>query len=119
MGDGLSDMANFLDRSNVYAVSGNCDGFGVSKPNEIVFNIGKYRFFVTHGNNYGVKYTLSPLMSRAEEENANIVCYGHTHRQDVVEIDGVYYINPGSLKNGQGLILELDDKNVSIKMLQI
>ena len=118
IGDGLSDLGEYIQNEKVYSVSGNCDGIDSGRPNEIVFNIGKYRFLLTHGNKYGVKYTLSPLMRRAEEDNANIVCYGHSHRQDVFEDNGVYYINPGTLKDGQGLVLELEEKNVSIKLLK-
>ena len=119
MGDGLVDLGNHIKDSRVYAVSGNCDGFDAVEPNEKTLIIGNFRFFITHGNKYGVKYAISPLISRAKEENANIVCYGHSHKQEIVEMDGVYYINPGSLKNGQGLVLEIDKKNVSIKLLKI
>ena len=119
MGDGLSDLGDHIKDSNVYAVSGNCDGWDAIEPNEKTFNIGNFRFFITHGNKYGVKYAISPLISRASEENVNVVCYGHTHRQDIVEIDNVYYINPGSLKNGLGLVLELNNKNLSINLLKI
>lgn len=119
MGDGITDLGSHIHDSNVYAVSGNCDGWDSGEPNEKVFNIGNFRFLITHGNKYGVKYAISPLISRANEDNVQIVCYGHSHRQDVVNIDNVYYINPGSLKNSQGLILEIDDKNISIKLLKI
>ena len=119
MGDCISDLGKHINDKNVYAVSGNCDGYDSGEPNEKIFNIGTFRFFITHGNKYGVKYARSPLISRAKEENVNFVCFGHTHIQDVSIIDNIYYINPGSLKNGLGLVLELDNKNVSINLLKI
>ena len=36
----------------------------------------------------------------AKENGCNIVLYGHTHQQLVDEYDGVTFINPGALKEG-------------------
>jgi putative phosphoesterase len=37
------------------------------------------------------------LLYHAKEAQADIVCFGHTHRPYVEEIDNILFINPGSL----------------------
>ena len=59
-------------------VQGNCDFIGTF-PEELVEEIDGYRIFITHGHRYGVKSTLLNLSLRAQEADAKIVCFGHSH----------------------------------------
>ena len=57
----------------------------------------------TKGNNtgklrYGVKTLLGVLAHEAKEKGCDVALYGHTHRADICEMDGVTLINPGSLR---------------------
>src|SRR5690554_5628715 len=63
---------------NVYTVKGNCD-FGVDFPEQIVEEVNGLRFFVTHGHMLNVKKTEMNLIYKAKENEADIVCFGHTH----------------------------------------
>lgn len=78
-------------------VKGNCD-WGGNFPNEEVIEIGGLRFFVTHGHLYGVKQTLLNLQYRAEELEADIVCYGHSHIAYADKLGEQLFINPGSIR---------------------
>lgn len=99
LGDHIEDaqlIGDIMER-NVVMVAGNCD-IGSSAPRETVMNLGGRRFFISHGDRYGVKGGLGRLRAKAGEERAGIALYGHTHIPSVAEIDGVLCVNPGSLQ---------------------
>lgn len=81
---------------NMHVVRGNCDF--APFPNEVVQNIGPFRFYITHGHLYSVKSTLMKLKYRAIESSANIVCFGHSHIAGAEMVDGILFINPGSIR---------------------
>jgi len=82
-------------------VAGNCD-MDQRYVNEQTVMINNLNFFVTHGHLNRVKSTFLPLTYRANEVNADVVCFGHTHIAGVEEIDGILYINPGSIRIPKG-----------------
>ncbi|NEU29819.1 metallophosphoesterase [bacterium LRH843] len=84
-----------LQRLNV--VKGNCDG-DANFPKEWIDNIDGVGIYATHGHLLNVKMTLLPLQYRAEEVNADIACFGHTHVATAFETNGVIFINPGSIR---------------------
>src|SRR5699024_3145886 len=91
-----------LNEDSVYledyaTVRGNCDWNG-KFPNDIQFGIDQLSIYVTHGHLYGVKYSLTELLDRAKEVEANIVCSGHSHLAFAEMHDGILFINPGSIR---------------------
>ncbi len=113
LGDGLRDMtsANIGDVP-LFTVRGNCDAGGLfydnNTPDEQCLILGDKRIFFTHGHRYGVKSTLSPLISEAAKRGADILIYGHTHEATELTLtrDNDYGIklekplsimNPGSI----------------------
>jgi len=80
----------------VYMVAGNND-FGTLLEKEIFLDVGKYHVMVTHGHRYSVGYGLDMLASAAKKKGADIVMFGHTHVPMVQKIDGVTFVNPGSI----------------------
>ena len=127
LGDGLSDLEPFLDdRSRAFlAVRGNCDhsavlGDQLVKKTDQFFIEGR-RIVFTHGDLYGVKYGLDGVIRLAEETNADIILFGHTHQplEKYVPTDngGYYLFNPGSASGGFGIkasygIINVTDKGV-------
>ena len=93
-GDGARIKREFGDKTIL--VNGNCDPVKLGE-NEVVLNIEGVKIFATHGHLYSAKTTLTKLYMRGNEENCQIVLYGHTHRAREDEIDGVTLINPGNL----------------------
>lgn len=79
------------------SVSGNCD-WNATFPNNIYIDEGGIRIFVTHGHLYGVKSSLLKLQYAATENDAQIICFGHSHILYCEKIDNRIYINPGSLR---------------------
>ncbi len=93
-GDGARIRKEFGDKTVL--VNGNCDPIKLGE-NEVVLNIEGVKILATHGHLYSAKTTLTKLYMRGNEENCQIVLYGHTHRAREDEIDGVTLINPGNL----------------------
>lgn len=83
------------------SVKGNCDFEPFPHVHQVV--VGQTRIVFTHGHKYHVKFSLNKLYSLGLAHEADIVCFGHTHRPtyEVME-DGMIILNPGSLKNNRG-----------------
>ncbi|AWE08244.1 YfcE family phosphodiesterase [Lysinibacillus sp. 2017] len=77
-------------------VKGNCD-HDSNYLEEIVFQVGEERVYVTHGHLYEVKTSPMKLVYRAKELGATIVCFGHSHILGAEYIDDIFFVNPGSL----------------------
>ncbi len=94
LGDHYYDMEIFKEfEDKIISVKGNCDGGGEDKELEIE----GIKILLTHGDKYHVKFSLSRLIIRAKEINANVVFYGHTHVKRENEEDGVKMVNPGNM----------------------
>lgn len=118
LGDGLRDLSEYIYLDNVYAVSGNCDFFSV-EPNEREIELDGKRFFITHGNNYGVKHSLHSVINEGLNRGVDFVCFGHTHNKFIEEIDGMTIINPGTFKNNLGIIIDIKNNRCEIKNLEL
>lgn len=112
LGDGLRDVTDAeIGDIPIYAVKGNCDTmsmFSMDAPDEQCLILGDKRFFFTHGNRYGVKSTLTPLINEAARRDADVVLFGHTHEGYERELQPdneyaiklkkpLYIMNPGSI----------------------
>jgi putative phosphoesterase len=77
----------------VKAVFGNTDPPGDPElTREILVEIAGTRVHVSHGHEVG-----SPTPAAlAALYDADVVVYGHTHRQLVTELDGRLFVNPGA-----------------------
>lgn len=77
----------------VRAVYGNTDPPGTPELSpSIDMKSGGVRIHVSHGHELGSP-TPEKLLARYE---ADVIVYGHTHRQLVVNADGRWVVNPGS-----------------------
>ena len=92
--DGNYIKNRFPDKT--YLINGNCDLVGLGE-NEMVIEIEKVKVFACHGHRYSVKQTTAKLVERAKELGCALALYGHSHRADEREIDGVLTVNPGTM----------------------
>ena len=78
----------------VYAVRGNTDRVDNPRlPASRRLRISGVRVHVSHGHEVGAKpITLVAVYG----EDADVIVYGHTHRELVTEADGVLAVNPGA-----------------------
>ena len=77
-------------------VPGNCD-YRSMEPAERLLFIEDKRVMICHGHTLGVKQSLLRAGLKAEEENLDLLLFGHTH-YSMVDYDGkLYMMNPGSI----------------------
>ena len=111
LGDGIRDLENYQEDDKICAVSGNCDLFSSEAEQKIVI-VENVKFLITHGHQYKVKWGIGALVNEGRRTNSKVVCYGHTHLKYCENVDGVLYLNPGALANGNYGIIEVDNGNI-------
>lgn len=126
-GDNIDD-ADYIQAVTdipVIAVKGNCDFYSDPGKDEESFIVENKRIFVCHGHKYGIKYTLSDLLERALDLDVDIVIFGHSHVPCYEEMDGVIFINPGSVSlprggSSKGLgILDIENGEITYERIKI
>ncbi|MCD8005986.1 MAG: YfcE family phosphodiesterase [Oscillospiraceae bacterium] len=98
-GDVLKDVRNIPEMFpdvKLVTVPGNCDYTCYDTPIQVV-EAAEKKIILTHGHLHHVKYGLESLQELAYQNRADVVVYGHTHCRAVDYINGIYYVNPGSL----------------------
>ena len=109
----------------VYGVAGNCDWPMRNTCYERIIDAAGHKIFLTHGHNYGVRYTQEYVMEAAESQGADIAVYGHTHIVDNVQAS-ILVLNPGSASRprddnrGSFMIMELfenADQEIYLKVI--
>lgn len=115
-GDHASDAEKlkikFPDIDVVY-VRGNCDF--TAADDELVKDVCGKRIFLTHGHRYNVKFDSDYrlLRKRAEEQNADIAVFGHTHIPFHENNGKLILMNPGSIKYTHTFgIIEIEDSKL-------
>ena len=109
-GDGESHDEFYL-KNEIISVKGNCDYANL--PLVKVIEIKGKKFLLTHGHLYDVYFDIFKLYLLAKEHNADYVLYGHTHMQLLEEYEGVTFINPGALKEGNYALI--DENEIILK----
>ncbi|MDR1135356.1 MAG: metallophosphatase family protein [Clostridiales Family XIII bacterium] len=98
LGDLTQDAARLsrITGRPIISVRGNCD-LDVAGDDVRVIETECGSILLIHGHMEHVKSTLEYLRDKTLEEGCKTVFYGHTHIARVDEIDGVMFVNPGSL----------------------
>lgn len=112
-GDGHEDIAQmqrkFPDKP-FFCVKGNCDWYCDFATLQTVTLCGK-KLLITHGHIQYVKQGTDHLVSLGKREAADIILFGHTHRQLTTVEEGILLINPGSIGYDDSYsLLEIDEK---------
>ena len=100
LGDGYADVLALQDEFAIRAVAGNCDGFSCEAPAEHEMTVGGKRIFAVHGHHYSVKHTLLRLSLAAQSRGADVALFGHTHMPCIERVEGLFLVNPGSVRDG-------------------
>lgn len=121
LGDYVKDSVHIkrVHPGPLYVVSGNCDYFsGANTPAEHTVNIEGKMVFAAHGHRYRVKDGINPLYYRGLEIGADIVLFGHTHCSQIVRVDHMVLLNPGSVSRPRNTkrptygIIEITNGNI-------
>jgi len=124
LGDDISDAKELepLLEIPIVKVPGNCDHSAL-EPREITLNLEGRIFFITHGDHCRVKAGTDLLVQRAQQKNADIVLYGHTHHPLVSKVEGILLVNPGTLMAGSAMksaaIITVKSSNVSTEIIYL
>jgi phosphoesterase, MJ0936 family len=116
LGDGEDDLFQIkpqFPEKMFLQVRGNCD-WGSELPSAEEFMVNGVRIFYTHGHVYNAKMTDYDMIYAANLRKANILLYGHTHWAREYYTDGLYVLNPGSVKGYGGSFgtIEITDKGI-------
>ena len=120
-GDVHSDVEDLLimyPHMPIAFVKGNNDPFLHDVPTDRFFTLDGVKIFLTHGHNYGVKYSLSKLYQKANELGADICIFGHTHSAHNEKIGNIIMFNPGAAHKSYG-ILEITAGEPRLKVKEI
>ncbi|BAP86028.1 phosphodiesterase [Paucilactobacillus hokkaidonensis JCM 18461] len=82
-------------------VQGNND-FDEKLPQSRLIKQSGEQVLLTHGHLQDVNSTMTKLELMAQEKNATIVLFGHTHKLGVVMNRGALFLNPGSISLPRG-----------------
>lgn len=78
-------------------VKGNCDWQGTF-PEVTHIEMGELKILVTHGHLYDIKSTMLPIQYLGMEQEADVICFGHSHVAYAEVVEGRLYLNPGSIR---------------------
>ncbi len=118
LGDGERDIYTksnslLLSDKTLVAVAGNCD-FASSLPEEEITELAGKKIYCLHGHTKAVKYGTEILEQAAREKQVDIVVHGHTHVPRTQKVDGIYYMCPGSVREGAYGIIDIDERTGGI-----
>ncbi len=115
LGDGYRDYEevklSYIGKKAFFAVSGNCD-LACNFPDKILHNFQGYKFYITHGYMEKVKFGIDNLLYAAQQDNCNVVVYGHTHQPVSTFQNDIHILNPGSVGEGFYGVIDITDKGI-------
>ena len=86
----------------------------------VIEEVNGKRIFMNHGYRYRVEFSTSTIVYKAKEQNSDIVLFGHTHVPFCDFMDGMYVLNPGSIKGKYGTFALIDiDDTITMDILNI
>jgi putative phosphoesterase len=113
--DGLFEKLNIP----IECVEGNCDYRykGISKLNFVGSNILEEKkdrkFFFTHGHIYN-RYNVPAILGKGD-----VLFYGHTHVNSIIEEKGIHFVNVGSVgrprEQSKNSFVIINEKNIEIR----
>ncbi len=116
LGDGITDFdasASVMAGKITYAVKGNCDSyFGSDYTKRLTPEIADKKFYITHGDTEQVKFGLDTLKLNAYMSKSDIILYGHTHNPHSLYSDGIYFFNPGSVRENSYGVIDITENGI-------
>lgn len=120
--DGEALQIHFPD-IRLLQIEGNCDAYDTHRaPLWRLHEVDGHRIFFTHGHYYYVKYDLLHLRFAAEEQNADLALFGHTHIPCCETVGELTLLNPGSIGSGAHpsyAIIETSEKEFKTSIFYI
>lgn len=105
--------------SRVEYIKGNCD------KKEYVKDLDKDKIIEVYNKKIYIIHDIKTLDVDLKGKNIDIVIFGHSHKKDIYNKDGIIYINPGSVGPKRFKlpitlgILNIDNKSVDVKFINL
>ena len=102
-------------------VPGNCDYATDVPAQKILFFEGR-RILMTHGHIYHVKLGIGQAVRAAVEAKVDILLFGHTHEACCWQQDGLWVMNPGTIRGGLVPtcgVIRLEGDHTSCEIIEI
>lgn len=115
LGDGLNDfekVSHLLIGKKVVAVRGNCDSALSPYPERTVEVFADKNVYCTHGYIEKVKFGFDTLKTSALYSDAHVALFGHTHIPYTSYDDGLYLMNPGSVRQNSCGIVDITPQGI-------
>ena len=117
LGDGAKDMDSISESPLLYGkkivtVRGNCDGAYCNYPKLAIEEFAGVKTYCTHGHSEMVKYGYQKLEESAREVGAKLVLFGHTHTPYTHYSDGIYFMNPGSVRENSCGVVDITPNGI-------
>lgn len=99
LGDGCQEFEILKEKNPglaMYNVCGNCD-WGSDAKTVDMLTLNSKKIIFAHGHTFGVKTGVGEFVNYAQNLNADIALYGHTHVASSTYLEGLYLMNPGSV----------------------
>ncbi len=93
---GDSEMPSSLLR-NFICVRGNND-FDVDFPLFRIVDFADHKIYITHGHKEIIFGSKNHLLQKAKSLGCSLVLYGHTHIFEDLMLEGIRFVNPGSMR---------------------
>ena len=74
---------------------------------------------MTHGHKYNVKLGYDSIVNMACCAGADILLFGHTHRQVFFDVNGLTVMNPGSVDRGYYGVIEIKAGRIDAEVKNI
>lgn len=117
LGDGVYDMekvssAPLVAGKKIIMVRGNCDGTYCGYSALEIHELEGVKVYCTHGQNENVKYGYQMLEEKARAEGAKLVLFGHTHTPYTHYENGLYMMNPGSVRENSCGVVDITPNGI-------
>lgn len=121
LGDGerdLEKLSELIGSRRVVQVCGNCDFYSLLPANEII-DVAGVRIFCSHGHTELVKHGTQTFVEKARSLGARIALYGHTHQTVTSYDDGLYIMNPGSIRAGEYGVADITPSGIMLLQMNV
>lgn len=115
------ELMNIYPELTFHCVCGNND-FSARFPGNLCVEEEGKKIFITHGHEYYVKYecNYSTLIQKAQEQNADLCVFGHTHVPYTDVKNGMIILNPGSIRyTGTYGVCEIENGKMKTCILEV
>ncbi len=105
LGDFFEDIIPFeklYPGITFHYVRGNCDFDDPNAPLQKTISVMGKKIWLTHGHRYSVKSSFDRISYAAQEKEADVCLFGHSHHPASFYFENTLFMNPGSLSFPRG-----------------